>query len=194
MKKIIFITALLLAGILLTRYEIALVAQEKAVHLTEVVAVSKDIEAGTVIELSQLQLVQIDESLWSDGYFKTVEEVAGKTLRTSLSKNALVTRDQLKESSFDTPSTGNAVTALQLDPEAALCWTVSKGECVEVVHVNEAGYKVMGVVTVIGLFDQTLLESRTPEYLLVEGPELTIEAIVRSRDDGRMEIVKYSGN
>jgi hypothetical protein len=194
MKKIIFITALLLAGILLTRYEIALVAQEKAVHLTEVVAVSKDIEAGTVIELSQLQLVQIDESLWSDGYFKTVEEVAGKTLRTSLSKNALVTRDQLKESSFDTPSTGNAVTALQLDPEAALCWTVSKGECVEVVRVNEAGYEVMGVVTVIGLFDQTLLESRTPEYLLVEGPELTIEAIVRSRDDGRMEIVKYSGN
>jgi hypothetical protein len=194
MKKIIFITALLLAGILLTRYEIALVAQEKAVHLTEVVAVSKDIEAGTVIELSQLQLVQIDESLWSDGYFKTFEEVAGKTLRTSLSKNALVTRDQLKESSFDTPSTGNAVTALQLDPEAALCWTVSKGECVEVVRVNEAGYEVMGVVTVIGLFDQTLLESRTPEYLLVEGPELTIEAIVRSRDDGRMEIVKYSGN
>ncbi len=191
MKRLITVGAVLLLGLILTVMEINWIQNEKKMDTVPVVALTKSVEAGSTIKRTDLAIKEIDKSLWSEGYVSKLEDVAGKTLLVGMEGHSVVTKGSLKENAYASPESGNALTTIKLAPEEALCWTLSTGEPVNVVLVDSMlVLRDLGEVTVKGLYDNYLMDSDVPVYVLVEGSRKTIENIVTHRESGQMELLK----
>lgn len=181
----------MLLGLILTVMEINWIQNEKKMDAVPVVALTKSIEAGSTIKKTDLVIKEIDKSLWSEGYVDKLEDVVGKTLLIGMQGHSVVTKGSLKENAYTSPESGNAITTIKLAPEEALCWTLSTGEPVNVVLVDSMlVLRDLGEVTVKGLYDNYLMDSDVPVYVLVEGSRKTIEKIVTHRESGQMELLK----
>ncbi len=191
MKRLITVGAVLLLGLVLTVIEINWIQNEKKMDTVPVVSLARDIEAGSTIKRTDLVIKEIDKSLWSDGYASKLEDVSGKTILISMESHSIITSGSLKENAYGSPESGNAITTIKLAPEEALCWTLATGEYVNVVLVDSAlVLRDLGEVTVKGLYDNYLMDSDVPVYVLVEGKRKTIENIVSHREAGQMELLK----
>lgn len=191
MKRLISVGAVLLLGLILTIVEINWIQNEKKIDMVPVVSLNKSIEAGSTIKKMDLIIKEIDKSLWSEGYANKLEDVVGKTALIGMESYSIVTKGSLKENAYGSPESGNAITTIKLAPEEALCWTLATGEPVNVVIVDSMlVLRDLGEVTVKGLYDNYLMDSDVPVYVLVEGKRKTIENIVSNRESGQMELLK----
>lgn len=191
MKRLITVGAVLLLGLILTAVEINWIQNEKKMDTVPVVALTRSMEAGSTIKKTDLALKEIDKSLWSEGYTSKLDDALGKTALISMESHSVLTKASLKENAYGSPEKGNAITTIKLAPEEALCWTLSKGEPVNVVLVDSTlVLRDLGEVTVKGLYDNYLMDSDVPVYVLVEGSRKTIENIVSHRESGQMELLK----
>jgi hypothetical protein len=191
LKRLITVGAVLLLGLVLTVIEVNWIQNEKKNDTQPVVTLTRSIEAGSTIKKSDLTVKEIDKTLWSDGYVSKPEDVTGKTVLIGMESHSIITSGSLKENAYGLPETGNAITAIKLAPEEALCWTLATGEPVNVVLVDSTlVLRDLGEVTVKGLYDNYLMDSDVPVYVLVEGKRKTIENIVSHRESGQMELLK----
>lgn len=191
MKRIITVGAVLLLGLILTIMEINWIQKESKTDTVPVVSLTRSLEAGSTIQKNDVVIMEIDKSSWSEGYVSKLEDVTGKTLLIGLESHSIINNGSLKENAYGSPDSGNAITAIKLAPEEAICWSLSTGESVNVVLVDSTlVLKDLGEVTVKGLYDNYLLDSDVPVYVLVEGKRKTIENIVSHRESGQMELLK----
>lgn len=195
MKKIILILLLGLCGVLITGFEIN---QIKAAHsdaLIPVVVLKETLGVGAIITDENLEIMGIHEDLAVENTYTKASEVVGMTLAIGLPKGTILNKMLITEQTFFTPAKGHSITALKLNPEAIMCWEVTDGEVVELVHVSlEGQLSRIGKVTVKGFYDQALTHRNNltsqPVFVLVEGDSHIIDDIIRFRDNGRIEVTK----
>lgn len=200
MKKTGLLIALVIASILMTFYQIQYIEKEALQASTEVYMMKEDRVAGHIIETTDLVLGSIYEKWASDDYITDMNQVVGKTLDADVKKNTVVTSRLLRENQSEllTSKTNQAITALKLLPEEALCWEVNPNEWVSLYFISGEGQlESMGQVYIKEAYDdynQPVKEKGYTTYLLIEGDKSIIEGIIQNREKGRFEIVKTSQN
>lgn len=199
MKKISVIIALVIASLLLTGLELNRLNQAKQMNLASVLVTSCDLTAGKKIESEDLKVIEIPVESISETAYSAKEDLLGKTVTYNLSSNTQIIEEMITENAYLVPNEGNSMTTLKLNPEEAMCWTMSKGERVLVKYIDLEGHlSELGEVMVKGRYDQSLSENNyqtsVPVYLLVEGRFEIIDAIVSKLNMGRLEIVKKTEN
>ncbi len=195
MKKIIIIILLLLCGGLITGFEIKQINVAQMDTRVPIVILKETLEVGSVLSTDNLEIINVDEALAVENTFYKVDDVVGKTLAIALTKGTILSTSMITEQTFFTPSKGHALTALKLSPESIMCWEVNNGEVVELVHVSLDGeLRHIGKVVVKGYYDQEMVSDSNytslPLFILVEGERHIIDEIIRSRDNGRIEVTK----
>ena len=195
MKKIVTVAAVLLMGLLLTAMEVSWIQNEKNREMVGVIGVIKPVQAGEILESGNLKEYELPKNHFHDGYYQSLDAVAGKTVMIDLAEKTLIFEGLLRESAYNVPLDGNGMTALKLEPESALCWTLDIGESVQVVQAGDDGsYKDLGTVLVKGLFDNYMEAHNVPAYVLVEGEIQIISKIIQLRETGRIELIKQAFN
>lgn len=195
MKKIIIIILLLLSGGLITGYEINQIKAAQKDTRLPIVVLKETLDVGTVLNYDSLEIMEIQEAFVTENTYTQIEEAIGKTLVIGLTKGTILSESMITEQMFFTPAKGHSLTAIALKPEAIMCWEVSDGEVVDLVHVSLEGHlRHIGKVVVKGYYDQEMTQksdfSTLPAFVLVEGESQIIEEIIRLRDNGRVEITK----
>lgn len=195
MKKIIIIILLLLSGGLITGYEINQIKAAQMDTRVPIVVLKETLEVGSVLNYDSLEIKEIQEVFVTENTYTQVDEAVGKTLAISLTKGTILSKNMITEQMFFTPSKGHSITAIALKPEAIMCWEVTNGEVVDLVHVSlEGQLSHIGKVIVKGYYDQEMMQknnfSTLPAFVLVEGDSHIIEEIIRLRDNGRVEVTK----
>lgn len=195
MRKLFLVAAVLLVGLLLTAMEVKWIQNEKNTELIQVVGVINPLDAGEILERGNLTMYELLLNQYHDGYYRDYESVVGKTALVDFTEKTLIYDGILKEEAYDVPRPGNSLTALKLDPESALCWSLDIGEPILAVYVgDDGGYNQLGNVTVKGLFDNYMESDGVPTFVLVEGQNKTVENIIRYRSLGRIELIKQAFN
>lgn len=195
MKKIIIIILLLLSGGLITGYEINQIKAAQMDTRMPIVVLKETLEVGAVLDHESLEIMEIQEMFVTENAYTNIDEAIGKTLAIGLTKGTILSKNMISEQMFYTPSKGHSLTAIALKPEAIMCWEVSEGEVVDLVHVSlEGQLRQIGKVIVKGYYDQEMTQknnfSTLPAFVLVEGESHIIEEIIRLRDNGRVEVTK----
>jgi len=195
MKKIIIIILLLLSGGLITGYEINQIKAAQMDTRVPIVVLKESLEVGSVLNYDSLEIMEIQEVFVTENTYTQIDEALGKTLAISLNKGTILSKNMITEQMFFTPSKGHSITAIALKPEAIMCWEVTNGEVVDLVHVSlEGQLSHIGKVIVKGYYDQEMMQknnfSTLPAFVLVEGESHIIEEIIRLRDNGRVEVTK----
>jgi hypothetical protein len=195
MKKIIIIILLLLSGGLITGYEINQIKAAQMDTRMPIVVLKETLEVGAVLDHESLEIMEIQEMFVTENAYTHIDEAIGKTLAIGLTKGTILSKNMISEQMFYTPSKGHSLTAIALKPEAIMCWEVSEGEVVDLVHVSMEGQlRQIGKVIVKGYYDQEMTQknnfSTLPAFVLVEGESHIIEEIIRLRDNGRVEVTK----
>ncbi len=195
MKKIIIIILLLLSGGLITGYEINQIKAAQMDTRVPIVVLKETLEVGSVLNYDSLEIMEIQEVFVTENTYTQIDEAVGKTLAISLTKGTILSKNMITEQMFFTPSKGHSITAIALKPEAIMCWEVTNGEVVDLVHVSlEGQLSHIGKVIVKGYYDQEMMQknnfSTLPAFVLVEGESHIIEEIIRLRDNGRVEVTK----
>lgn len=194
MKKIIIIILLLLCGGLVTGFEINQIQSAQMNVRVPIVVLKETLEVGAILTSENVEIKEIHKEHATENTFSQIGDVVGKTLAIGLAKGTILNNTLITEQTFFTPAKGNSITALKLSPEAILCWEVTSGEVVELVHVNlEGKLRRIGKVVIKGYYDQEMAQKNNlPAYVLVEGESHIIDDIIRSRDNGRIEVTKSS--
>lgn len=195
MKKIVIIILLLLCGGLITGFEIKQINAAQLTAQVPIVILKETLEVGAVLNAQNVEIKEIDRDLADENTYCEIGDVVGKTLAINLPKGTILNKMLITEQTFFTPAKGHSITALKLSPEAIMCWEVTNGESVELVHVSlEGELRRIGEVVIKGYYDQEMLQknslSNLPAFVLVEGESSIIDEIIRSRDNGRIEVTK----
>jgi len=195
MKKIIIIILLLLCGGLITGFEIKQIKAAQMDVSVPIVVLKETLEVGTVLSFENLEIKEIHEALAVEDTVRLIDDVIGKTLAIGLTKGTILSKSMITEQTFLTPAKGHSITALKLNPEAIMCWEVTGGEVVDLIHVSlEGQLRRIGQVIVKGYYDQEMSQknnfSSVPVFVLIEGKSHVIDEIIRSRDHGRIEVTK----
>lgn len=197
MKKIIIVIALLICGSLITFIEISSI--EKAHHIDQisVVMLKHAVEGGQILTEKDLMIKSVDQAIGNDQYTLSLDQVVGLSLIASMPSGTLINTALLSEKVYHRPEAGKAMTSIRLSPEEALCWEISVGETLELVHITEEQtLKYIGMAVVKGLYNQQLTvndkQDHVPIYLLVEGSKKTVENLLSARGKGRIEVIKLN--
>lgn len=197
MKKIIIVIALLICGSLITFIEISSIKRAHHVEQISVVVLKHPVEGGQILTEKDLMLKSVDQSIGSDQYTMALDQVMGLSLIASMPAGTLINKALLTEKVYHRPDTGKAMTSIRLSPEEALCWEITIGEALELVHISEEqDLNYIGMAVVKGLYNQQLTindkQDHVPIYLLVEGSKKTVENLVTARGRGRIEVIKLN--
>lgn len=189
--------ALLLCGALITIVEIKSIAKANQEDQIPVVVLKHPVEAGQILSDKDVYLKKTDYTLGQELYIQDVDQVVGLSLIASMPAGTLINKALLTEKAYLSPEVGNALSSIKLSPEEALCWEISEGESLELVHISEEQIlSYIGATVVKGVYTQQLKmndsQELVPIYLLVEGDKKTIENLVRARGNGRIEVVKLN--
>lgn len=195
MKKIIIIILLLLSGGLITGYEVNQIKAAQMDTRLPIVVLKETLEVGAVLDYESLEIKEIQEVFVTENTYNHIEDAVGKTLAIGLTKGTILSKNMITEQMFFTPAKGHSLTAISLKPEAIMCWEVTEGEVVDLIHVSlEGQLRQIGKVIVKGYYDQEMTQknnfSTLPAFVLVEGESLIIEEVIRLRDNGRVEVTK----
>jgi PHD/YefM family antitoxin component YafN of YafNO toxin-antitoxin module len=195
MKKIIIVILLLISGGLITGFEINQIKAAKMDERVPIVVLKESLEVGVVLSSENLEIMEIQEAFATENTYRHIDDVLGKTLAIGLTKGTILSMNMITEQMFFTPAKGHSITAIALKPESIMCWEVMDGEVVDLVHVSlEGQLRRIGKVIIKGYYDQEMGHNynfeTVPTFVLVEGETQVIEEIIRSRDNGRIEVTK----
>ena len=192
MKKFAVIMVLLTCGMLVTVFEVAQIKAARVDEHLPIVILKDDAEIGRILKNEDVEIKLVPTKLVPTSSFSNISEVVGKTLSIGLPSQTILSGEMIDEENYFMPSIGNSITAIKFNPEEVMCWEVTDGEILEIVHVNLDGFlSKIGDVTVKGYYNQNQsIDNESPIYLLVEGKPKIIEAIIKARGDGRLEAIK----
>lgn len=192
MKKFAVIMVLLTCGMLVTVFEVAQIKAARVDEHLPIVILKDDAEIGRILKNEDVEIKLVPTKLVPTSSFSNISEVVGKTLSIGLPSQTILSGEMIDEENYFMPSNGNSITAIKFNPEEVMCWEVTDGEILEIVHVNLDGFlSKIGDVTVKGYYNQNQsIDNESPIYLLVEGKPKIIEAIIKARGDGRLEAIK----
>lgn len=192
MKKFAVIMVLLTCGMLVTVFEVAQIKAARVDEHLPIVILKDDAEIGRILKNEDVEIKLVPTKLVPTSSFSNISEVVGKTLSIGLPSQTILSGEMIDEENYFMPSKGNSITAIKFNPEEVMCWEVTDGEILEIVHVNLDGFlSKIGDVTVKGYYNQNQsIDNESPIYLLVEGKPKIIEAIIKARGDGRLEAIK----
>lgn len=185
--KYVFIIVLLLASIGLTWVQ--LVSDDE--DMSEVWLLARDVKRGDVVKATDFHLGRIKASSYPGDCVKNLQEVEGKIARVDLGIHMIATKNLFGEVNHYQPEKGNALTAIRMLPDSAICWTSELGEHLDVYFVEDKQpAEKLGSVIVRGKMDQRMGEDELYTFMVVEGNQKTVLKIVEKRANGRIEIVK----
>lgn len=192
MKRFAVIVILLTCGMLVTVLEVAQIQAARIDQHLPIVILKDDAEIGRILKNEDVEIKLVPTELVPASSFSSISEVVGKTLSIGLPSQTILSGDMIDEENYFMPSKGNSITAIKFNPEEVMCWEVTDGEILEIIHVNLDGLlSKIGAVTVKGYYNQNQsMDNESPVYLLVEGKPNIIEAIIKARGDGRIEAIK----
>lgn len=193
MKKILMAISILILSFLITFYQINKIKIETLQIFEQVVLINKNLKAGMVIKESDLEYGKINKLWHSTNYYTQKEALIGKTILIDYGKNGILSSQLVADTVDEKMLTDrkNAMTALKLLPEEALCWSVAKGDYVNIFHIDSL-YEInlMGNALIKAVYDGQLDNQTIPAYILIEADSETILNIIKFRESGRFEIVR----
>lgn len=185
--KYIVITILLLTSIGITWMQLS----SREEKMTDVWMLARDIKKGEMVQQSDFYMGRIRSSSYPLDLLQTVAEVEGMVALVDLRAHSLAAKNVFGEIPRYEPKKGNALTAIKMLPDSAICWTTEMGESVDVYFVEDKEpVEKLGSVIVKGKLDQRMGENELYTFMVVEGSKQTILEIVEKRTNGRIEIVK----
>ena len=195
MKKIILIIAAVLLSIAITQFQVKYINQKTLQDYQEVYLFSQALEAGEIIEANDLTIGKINKQYISDNYIKSSDEIIGKAVILSVSKQSVVLKNNLQKP-FETKSLGKgmAITSIQLTAETALCWQFKIGETLEVAYISDEGDLLkLGDVSIVHIFNEKISETDEKSentYVVISAKQETVDGIVAHRKLGRLELIR----
>lgn len=185
--KYVFIFVLLLISIGLTWVQLFSNDEE----MSEVWLLARDVKKGEVVKASDFYVGKMKASSYPVDCVQILTEVEGKTARVDLGMHMIATFNLFGEGNRYEPEKGNALTAIKMLPDSAICWTSELGERLDVYFVEDKQpAEKLGSVIVRGKMDQRMGEDELYTFMVVEGNQKTVLKIVEKRANGRIEIVK----
>lgn len=196
MKRVILIGVIAALSIFMTLFQIQLIKKETLQSFKEVVILSRDIKVGEVIEDNDVEIGQINTAWFSDDYYTAKSNVIGKTAVVNLSRSTILSKTLVRitvnENQLTDPE--HAMTTLKIVPEEALCWSLEKGDEVELFCVSQDLDTVqdLGKIMIKAIYDDRLGDESIPVYVLIEATPEAIAEIIRQRESGRFELVRMN--